>query len=233
MQKPTSTTPVDRCVSLATYFETAVARYIDLFAPDKAIRAQLQMLAKNVHATIGELGDTQATALQAATACIAPRVEVRLVDLKADNIVRSVQRLAAEEGIDDVIFPDGVTPIIKPVGQSEIDSIHPVVARIEASKWSDRKAQAKRLTDVTVEYTSALAKRRTAALALGQARAVRDTAREDYLDAYAKACSGVQSIFPRDRTTQDIFFDDVRAGAAADAGGEEPPAAAPTPAAKS
>lgn len=224
MQKPSSATPVDRCLSLAAYFETATARYGDLFAPEKTIRAQLAALAKSLHAAAAELSTTQSDALKLAAATIGPRVEVKLVDLKADGIVRSVQRLATEAGVVDSVFPDGVSPIVKPIGQGEVDAITSLVARLKASKWEDRNAQAKRLTDVQAEYTSALEKRRAAAVALGQSRAIRDTAKEDFLDEYARAIAGVQSLFPRDRATQDIFFDDARATSAADAGAEDPPA---------
>lgn len=230
MQKPTSATPVDRCLNLAAYFDTATARYADLFGPDKPVRAQLAALAKGLRAPAAELSKTQSDATKAAAATIAPRVEVKLVDLKADAIVRSVQRFATEAGVVDSVFPDGITPIVRPIGQGEIDALTSLVARLKASKWEDRNAQAKRVTDVQAEYQSALEKRRAAATALGQARAVRDTAKEDFLDAYAQAIAGIQSLFPRDRATQDIFFDDVRAASAGDGGEEDPPAGPAAPA---
>ncbi|MBI4950924.1 MAG: hypothetical protein HY908_02745 [Myxococcales bacterium] len=43
--------------------------------------------------------------------------------------------------------------------------------------------------------------------------AERDAVKEDFLDVYAKIAAGVRGLYPRDRTTQDLFFDEVTSSA--------------------
>ena len=44
----------------------------------------------------------------------------------------------------------------------------------------------------------------------GSARALRDSTREEFINLYASAMGTVKALFPRDRATQDAFFDTVR-----------------------
>jgi hypothetical protein len=59
--------------------------------------------------------------------------------------------------------------------------------------------------------------------AAAAARAVRDAAKEDFLDAFAAVAGAVKELFPRNRPTQEVFFDQFRSrGASVD---DEPRAA--------
>jgi hypothetical protein len=151
---------------------------------------------------------------------IEPRVEVKMVDLKADDVVRSVKRLAEDAKVADRIFPFGVMPIVKPVGQSEVDELQKLEERISGSiGWADKDAAQARIAAVRGEYETALGRRRAALSASGSARALRDSTREEFVNLYASAMGTVKALFPRDKATQDAFFDAVRT--ASDDGDDE------------
>lgn len=229
MQPPQSNTPIDRCRNLAAYTQAAVTRYVALFSPGPEVAAQLQAVADTLGRASGALGTAQDGYRAAVLALIGPRVEVKLVDLLADETVRSVKRAADEAGVSDMVFKNGVTPIVRPVGQTEVDELRALEGRIQAaSAWAQRTAAGTRIQGVRTQYEAALGRRKEAMTAAGSARAVRDQAREDFLDVYASAAASIKGVFPRDRARQDVFFDVIRAADVAD---DEESTPAPVPAA--
>ncbi len=68
-----------------------------------------------------------------------------------------------------------------------------------------------RIVEVRTRYETALRNRTTALNFASSKRALRDAAKEDFLDTYARVASAIKGLFPRDRVMQDIFFEDVRA----------------------
>lgn len=219
MQVPDRKTPVTRCESLARYAESALLQYIESFNPPAEEEVQLRANIAQLFAARSELTTKQDDYRTAVLDCIAPRVAVAIVDFRADSVTRSAKRAADEAGKDvaAMVFPEGITPIVKLFGQSEVDSLIALEGRIAAAtgRWSDAAATQARIVEARTRYEAALANR-TAALNLATSkRALRNSAKEDFLDTYAKVASAIKALFPRDKTLQDVFFDEVRS-----AGGE-------------
>ena len=211
MQQPLLSTPVAKCETLARHLVASIRRYIAVFAPGGEVRAQLEALAARIAAGSVELMTAQGVYRERVLDLIEPRVEVKMVDLKADDVVRSVKRMAEDAKVADRVFPFGVVPIVKPVGQTEVDELQKLEERISgAINWAEKDAAQARISAVRAEYTAALGRRRAALSASGSARALRDSTREDFIDLYASAMGTVRALFPRDRATQDAFFDTVR-----------------------
>lgn len=211
MQQPAFTTPVAKCETLARYFGASTRRFIGVFTPTAEVRAELEALAARVGAGSVALVAAQGAYRERVLDLIEPRVEVKMVDLKADDIVRGVKRMAEDGKVADRIFPHGIMPIVKPVGQTEVDELQKLEERISGSiGWADKDAALARISAVRAEYTAALDRRRAALSASGSARALRDSTREEFINLYASAMGTIRALFPRDRATQDAFFDAVR-----------------------
>lgn len=214
MQLLQPNTPVDRCESVTRYAESAILQYIEAFEPPAAEAEVLRAQAEALRTGRVALTTKQADYRTAVLDTIAPRVAVMLVDLRADSVVRSAKRAADEAGKDvaAMVFPEGVTPIVKLVGQTEVDALIALEGRIlaAASRWTDAAATHARIVEARTRYETALANR-TAALNLASSkRALRDGSKEDFLDTYAKVTSAIKALFPRDKALQDVFFEDVR-----------------------
>ena len=214
MQHPDRTTPVDRCDGASRYAENAMAQFIEAFEPPAdevlQLRAQIALLLSGRTTLMLKQSDYRTAVLD----CIGPRVAVTLVDLRADSVARSAKRSADEAGKDvsAMVFPEGVTPIVKPVGQSEVGELIKLEARVlaAASRWSEAAAIHERIVQVRTRYEAALTQRTTALNAAASKRALRDAAKEDFLDNFAKVASAIKGLYPRDKALQDIFFEDVR-----------------------
>ncbi|AKF06918.1 hypothetical protein DB32_004067 [Sandaracinus amylolyticus] len=203
---------MQRCVSLSTFAQSALRRYATLFAPTPDVAARLESLAATLAEATDALTTRQAAYHAAVLALIAPRVEVKLIDLHADTVVRSVKRIAEEAGAAGAVFPAGIQPIVKPVGATEVAALRTLEGRIaSATAWRDREAQRARIEAVRADYDRALLNRRDALAASSDARALRDDAKESFLDTYAAVAGAVRELFPRDRQRQDVFFDEVTA----------------------
>ncbi|HVK65276.1 MAG TPA: hypothetical protein VM694_12420, partial [Polyangium sp.] len=82
------------------------------------------------------------------------------------------------------------------------------------------------------QYDNALTARRNAGQHARDMRAARNAAKDKFLHKYVEIMSRVEAEFPKDRATQDLFFDEVRTksalatadtstGEEADEGGED------------
>jgi hypothetical protein len=225
MQRPDRRTPISRCEAAALYAQHAFRRYAALFAPGPETAAQLEAAAKTLEEAKDALVRAQAEYRDATVALLASRVEVKLIDLKADDVVRSVKRAADEAGKDvaRAVFADGITPIVKPVGASEAKALRALEGRIAAaSRWQGREAQASRVEAVRAEYEAALAARAEGLRAAADKRALRDAIKEDFLDAFTRVAAVIEGLFPRDRPRQDVFFDTLRASSARGIDDDEP-----------
>ena len=215
MQLPSRDTPVSRCETLAHFTAASSRRYVALMEPTAEIASQLVGIVNALEGGLATLMATQDAYRSGVLACIAPRVEVKLVDHKADNEVRSGKRAADDAGKDvaAAVYPDGTTPIIRPIGQSEVNELRLLEGRILAAvpRWTGATASHARIAHVRTQYETALTNRSNALSAAAHKRALRNAAKEDFLDLFAKAAGTIKALFPRDRAVQDIFFDDVRA----------------------
>lgn len=209
MQTPTIKTPVPKCINLARFAETMFSK----FPENKALKALGGTLAQ----ARKSLAAAQHAYVEAVSEIVHTRAEVRFADFKADKGVRASLRKAedADDGkggkIASIAFPDGVTPIIKPVGATQVKAMEDLEGRLEAlsGTWDAAAAELASIKKLRSQYEAALKQRREAGQNASNKKAARDAAKEDYLDVYAQIAARVKAEYPRDRTMQDIFFDTV------------------------
>ncbi len=213
MQTPNLATPIARCESASLFAQQALRRFPILFESPPETRARLEALATSLETATRALAGAQSDYRASVLAVVAQRVEVKLVDLKADDLVRGLKRAADDAGkaTAEPLFPGGVTPIVRPVGQTQVDELRALEGRLAASRLPAKEAALARLQAARTEYEAALAGRKTAMTAAADKRAVRDAAKEDCLDVVAAVAGAVREAFPRDRARQDVFFDELRA----------------------
>jgi len=238
MQLPTSKTTVSKCLQLGFYCQTMLSKF-----PANVVLVEL---AAKVGAATSAVSSAQLTYAQAVVAMTVPRVEVKFADYSSDNTVRGTMRAAeTADGVKggkiaDAVFPGGVTPIVKPVGATQVTEMRKLEGRLEAAAgiWPGALAEKVKVMDERVKYEAALAARKTAMEQSADKRSLRDAAKEDFLDVYASASARVKGEFPRNRAMQDLFFDKVNEAGAVEDGGDaaddddvapaaDPPAGAP------
>src|SRR5699024_1798869 len=126
---------------LGSYCSAMLAKF-----PTNAV---LALLSSTLGAATLTLTATQSAYAEAVTALIPLRVAVKYMDYVSDKTVRAVL-LSAEiaDGekngkIARAVFPDGVTPIVRPVGQTQCDQMRALEGRLEAaaSIWPDALVQ--------------------------------------------------------------------------------------------
>lgn len=177
----------------------------------------LVALAHKMLTTQQALADAQTAYLQAVNAIIFARVDVKYADYASDNGVRMAKRGAeladgkASGPIANALMPGGVTPIIKPVGATQVKEMRDLEGRYDAlgASWGDAHAEKAKITALRTQYEAALETRRAAGQKASDLRAARNLIKEDFLNVYAEIGSRVRAEFPRDRPMQDLFFDDV------------------------
>ena len=220
MQVPTKKTPVARSIDLGLYARAMLAKF-----PQNAV---LTKLGTKMGTAIHALDSAQHAYALAVRALIVPRVNVRFADYSSDAAVRATMRAAeTADGMKNgkivsAVFPDGVTPIVRPVGATQVKEMRDLEGRLEAvtSFWPGAAAEKAKIADQRAKYEAALEERRDGMQAASDLRAKRDAAREDFLDVYSVTSSRVKAEFPRNRPMQDLFFDEIDAGAD-DAGDDE------------
>ncbi len=211
MQLPNPKTPVVRCQQLGLYAH----RMLSKFTQNPALVA----LADKMLTSQQALADKQTAYLQAVHSIIFARVDVKYADFTADNGVRMAQRAAeladgkVGGSIAGRLYPGGVTPIIKPVGATQVNEMRDLEGRYDAviALWPEAAAEKQKLVTLRTSYEEALESRRAAKQRASDLRAARNLAKEDFLTVYAEIAARVRAEFPRDRKMQDLFFDDVSA----------------------
>lgn len=215
MELPGSKTPIGKSLKLGRY----TARMLGKF-PQSAV---LTALAAKMSAATSTLDAKQTAYAAAILAIVDHRVDVRHADWRADAGVRKALRVAeladgGEAGgpFASHLFPGGITPIIKPVGDTQIVAMSDLEGRYEGLKdrWDAALAEKATIEALRVDYETALKGRRQAGLTAGARRAERDLAKEDFLDVIAAIAGAIKQEHPRNRPLQDLFFDEVSAKAA-------------------
>jgi hypothetical protein len=225
LQIPTPKTPVSKCIALGLYAQSMLG----LFPANPALTA----LSTTIGAATSALTAAQNAYAEAVIALVVPRVLVRYADYSSDMAVRASQRAAeTADGIKGgkiggAVFPGGVTPIVRPVGATQVTEMRALEGRLEAAitLWPGAGAEKAKITDERTKYEAALTARRTALEKSADLRAKRDAAKEDFLDVYAATASRVKAEFPRNRAMQDLFFDKVSDAVVAEETSDEPDAA--------
>ena len=203
---PNAKTPITRCELKSLYTQAMLGKFSEV--------AGLNGLAsKLADATNGLLAREQAYE-QKVKELILIRVEVKFTDRLADQLVRlSLKRAEIEDGrpggrIVSVLFPGGSTPIIKPVGGTQIKEMRALEGRYTeiAAIYPAGSADLDKITAVRYRYEQALEARKLGVEATAQARAARNLAKEEFLDVFAEVANRIKAAFPRDKQTQDLFF---------------------------
>jgi hypothetical protein len=128
------------------------------------------------------------------------------------------------------LFPNGITPIIKPIGATQVQEMHDLEGRYDVliATWPDGALEKSKIVAARKIYEDGLNARRDTLQNASNARTARDLTKEDFLTVYAEIGARVKAEYPRDRKMQDLFFDDVSAPAGQDTPADEPSAVAPT-----
>ena len=231
MQLPASKTPIARCVQLAFYSGQMLSKFPH--------RPALSQLAARMDTAGSLLDEVQAKYVASIKTIIRARVDVRFADWSSDNVIRMAQRAAeiadgkVGGAITSRLYPNGITPIIRPIGATQVLEMRDLESRYDvlAATWPEAAAEKDKIVAARKSYEDALNARRDALQNVSNARAARDITKEDFLGVYAEIASRVKAEFPRDRKMQDLFFDEVSAAGQdtpADEPSEETPPAGST-----
>lgn len=223
MAIPNIRTPIVRCIQAAYYTERMLLKFPQrpaLIDASGILAAARKQLASSTH----EAADAELLTLYA-------RADVAYIDYVADEGVKGAKRKAqsadamGSDAVSAAVFPNGITPIIRPAGQNQCDEMRKLEGRIEAAApiWSDAAAVKGEMESLRKDYESALGARKDAKLGAAAKRAVRDMAKEDLLDVFAKVAGIVKIEFPRNAAMQELFFMplDDRGGRVDEAEGED------------
>jgi len=232
MQSPTATTPVSKCLDLASYTVRMCGKY--------PANAALASIATKLGGAAGALDGAQAGYAAAVRAILPARVDVKFENHVADRRIRLTQQKAEiadgkkNGAVASHVFPGGSAVIIRLLGQSQVDAMIALEGRLAAVApvWADATQEQQAIAQLRQGYAAALAARTKAAQDAAALRSARDVAKDQFLTAYAEAQGLVQAEFPRDTVQQDLLFDDVRtrsSAAQADDSGTEEPKDEPSP----
>jgi hypothetical protein len=222
MQLPSSKTPIATCEASSLYAETMCSKF-----PERTVLIELATSLREARTALTQ----SQTAYRAAVLALLPlRVEVRFVDYLADlRVRRTFQKAELADGkrggkICAQVFAKGLTPIVKPVGATEVSEMRSLEGRLEAAAahWAEAAAEKAEITALRERYEGALVARKAGAAKAADLRAARDAVKEDFLDVFAIAAARVKTEFPRDRAMQDLFFDRINAGRSAPEDSEDP-----------
>ncbi|TKD09386.1 hypothetical protein [Polyangium fumosum] len=203
---PNAKTPIDRCEHKSLHTRTMLAKFQDVPALN-GLAAKLETATKLLLAT-QDAYDAKVKAL------IVLRVEVKFTDLLADRAIRiALKRAEIEDGkaggkIVSMLFPSGSTPIIKPVGGTQVQEMRALEGRYAevGGIYPAAADEGQKIEALRVRYEQALDARRMGMEAAAQARAARNLAKEEFLDVFAEIANRIKAAFPRDKATQDLFF---------------------------
>lgn len=210
MQNPTPKTPLTKCLELATY----AIRMFSKFPTNVVLTA----VAAELTSEKNNLGNAQQSYAQAIDELLNARVDVKFENHRSDRRIRQTQQKAEladgkKNGpIATMVFPDGSTPITRLVGDSQIQAMADLEGRLDAAMnlWPEAANEKADIANHRASYAAALKSRADISQNIRNKRASRNAAKEAFLNKYAEITSRVAAEFPRDTTSQDLFFDDVR-----------------------
>ncbi|MDI1447301.1 hypothetical protein [Polyangium sp. 6x1] len=203
-------TPVSKCLDLAAYSARMLGKFTNLPA--------LIALGAEMTAAAAELSAAQAAYEKAVTDILPMRVDVKYENYVSDRRIRVTQQKAeiadGKRGgrIAGIVFPEGSAPITRLVGASQVQAMVDLEGRLKSAQdlWSDASAEKEAIGQHREQYDKALTARKNAGQNARDMRAARNAAKDKFLHKYAEIMSRVEAEFPKDRATQDLFFDEVR-----------------------
>jgi hypothetical protein len=161
------------------------------------------------------------------------RVAVSFSENALEKAIRQVALLA--HGADNnatggpafkALFPNGLDAELRPVGPSQVAAAVALRERLNTQPAAAKvKAQAMDDFDKALAvFKSAIDVRQAGDTKVSEARATESGARERFVSAYDSDIGAIRQLFPRDRATQDLHFDQVSPSHAPNngAGGDTP-----------
>jgi hypothetical protein len=228
-QSPRSTTPVSKCIDLATYS----ARMLGKFHSN----AVLVGLAARMEAAGEALDAAQSVYVNAVKAILLTRVDVKYEDHVSDQRIRALlmkaQLADGKRGgpIAAQLLPSGSSEIIRRLGRSQVQEMVNLEGRLSAvlPMWPDAAGELADITAHRATYAAALDGREQARQVARDLRAARNVQKELFVTTYTEIVSLVAAQFPRDKAAQDLFFDELKSRSvarSADEGDDEAEASA-------
>ncbi|MDI1451725.1 hypothetical protein [Polyangium sp. 6x1] len=210
MQSPTPATPVSKCLDLASYSACMLGKF--------SSHAAFAALEGKMCQGAAELAAAQAEYEKAVKAILPKRVDVKYENYVSDRRIRlSQQKVEIADGkrngrIATLVFPEGSAPITRLVGASQVEAMTDLEGRLAAAQslWPEAEAEKVELGAFRQRYQSALENRQIAGQKARDLRAARNAAKDKFLTMYAEVMARVEAELPRDKVTQELFFDEVR-----------------------
>jgi hypothetical protein len=210
MQLPNAKTPITKCLRLGDFTASMLALFV--------LNAVLVALSKKLSEARKVLFETQVAYAAAVAGLVQVRVGVRFADYQADEGVRQAVRDAesadgtAGGPIATHLFPGGVTPIVKPVGETQVKEMKNLEGRFNEpllKRWPAGADVRDKLAALRNSYEAALEARRAGMQKGSDLRSARNLALEDFLDVFAEVAGRVKAEFPRKPKMQNLFFDRI------------------------
>jgi hypothetical protein len=179
MQTPSAKTPVPKCIRSSLFTQRMIARFNN---------SNLAALATKLAAANDNLAKAQNAYGDSVTAMIPVRVDVRFADYVADEGVRSAQRAAeVADGkkagkISSLLFPLGITPIVRPVGETEVNELRDLEGRYDTVVAIWPEAAAEKAKIVALRRVSSRLRRSLTSLATASWSRTRATPRRKSCD---------------------------------------------------
>ncbi|MDC3957008.1 hypothetical protein [Polyangium jinanense] len=210
MQSPMRNTPVSKCLDLASHSVCMFGK----FSSHPAFVA----LEEKMSAGAAELAAAQAEYEKAVKAILPRRVDIKYENYLSDRRIRlSQQKIEIADSkrngrIASLVFPEGSAPITRLVGPSQVEAMINLEGRLAAAQslWSEAEAEKVEISAFRQRYQAALENRQNAVQKARDLRAARNAAKDKFLTMYAEVMARVQAELPRDKVTQELFFDEVR-----------------------
>lgn len=181
----------------------------------------------------GELQTAADARVQAEKAMTDLRVGVSFAENAIERAIRqtSLQAHAVDNNAIGgpafkALFPDGLDPELRPIGESQVAAAVALRERLDTHPAAVKvKAQVMDEFDKALsEFKLALAARDAGDARVSQARAVEFAARERFASAYDSNIGAIRQMFPRERGQQNLYFDNnVSSHAPADDSGGDVP----------
>lgn len=209
MQLPSLHTPVNKCIELAQYTETALTAMSDKYSE-----------LSDLHATLTAAREQTQTAVDQTQSLIAQRkdkrVASRMADLLADEGIRNLKRAAEsaqgmEGGYVSVLFPDGMSPMVRLQGVSQIGEMKDLEHRLAGLEgWAGASDEAKKLAALRESYEQAVDAQAKLEASIRKSIIERESAKANLVTVFDQVARSIQIRFPRNRRMQDVFFDRFR-----------------------
>lgn len=181
---------------------------------------QLASTASIVRSQTAALESAYEARVKAERAMVQPKVQVRFADWRVDGTVRLVAKTAelADGGkrgpISRGLLPDGMSPLVAPVGTAQLQTTKDFVLRAKACTVPGaEKVCAEtlpRVEEAMGQLETAMKARQAAEAVYVSARAAEVAAQQDHELMIEKVMGLVRSTFPKERARWDLIFPSVR-----------------------